>query len=60
VTLDELNGRWETTGQPHAIAKNGGWVMHCPDCDYTGHTPLPLFAAMNDALTHKRSCVEIS
>jgi hypothetical protein len=60
VTLDELNGRWTTTGLPHAVPKETGYVMHCPSCDYTSHTPLPLFAAMNDAVTHKRECVEIN
>jgi hypothetical protein len=59
--LAELNDRWRAMERAHAVPRGTeGWVMFCPRCDSISLVALPLFSAMNDALTHSKvHCPEI-
>jgi hypothetical protein len=61
MNLFDLNARWHDTGKPYAALTPDGkaWRWICPRCERGGHTGLPLFAAMSDALAHKQRCVPV-
>lgn len=60
MTLTELNDRWRGNGQPHAISDEGTlFQWHCPWCQQTGVAHIPLHAAMNDALMHRKRCATV-
>jgi hypothetical protein len=58
--LEALNARWRSDGKPYAAGENGHHWWTCPHCGGHGIARLPLFAAMSDAVVHKRECPEIS
>jgi hypothetical protein len=60
MDLPELNDRWKTIGKPYAKGDDTQlYRWYCPYCQREGVANVPLVAAMNDALVHKRDCTEV-
>lgn len=70
MDLTALNDRWRENNHPYAMqiavpdighsGQNMRYLPHCPRCGETGVIPLPLHAAMSDALAHKQKCGQVN